>query len=280
MKKNYLIFLFFILGITNRAQTGSVGIGTATPDASAILDLVSGNKGFMLPKVSLDPNNVSSYSFLISTPTESLMVYNTNENFPGGKGLYYWDGTKWVFYFSSANINLLLGITKYYSKIYNTGVSTSNYPTDATSVNSFVNGSLLASPWVEITDATPFNFVIDRAINNTVVTFTGMLQLNNISSSSESVTYGLGIFVDDKLISSKSATMNVDNTCAFREFTITCLASNLSVNTHNIKLAVMNRSSTTTAAINYGQKGASCTNISNDEAKISAIVLVNQPLPY
>ncbi|MCD0477388.1 hypothetical protein LPB90_02895 [Chryseobacterium sp. LC2016-29] len=280
MKKNYLIFLFLIVGINIYGQTGSVGIGTSNPEGSAILDLVSGNKGFMLPKVSLNSSNVSDYSFMISQPTVSLMVYNTNASFPGGKGLYYWDGAKWVFYFSSANINLLLGITKYYSKIYNTGVSTSNYPADATSVNSFVNGSMLASPWVEITDSSPFSFVIDRPVNSTVVTFTGMLQLNNATSSSESVTYGLGIFVDDQLISSKSATMNVDNTCAFREFTITGLVNNLSAGTHNLKLAVMNRSSTTTGSINYGQKGASCSNISNDEAKISAIVLVNQPLPY
>ncbi|WP_175620945.1 hypothetical protein [Chryseobacterium schmidteae] len=280
MKKNYLLFFFIILGYNIYGQTGSVGIGTSVPNESAILDLVSGNKGFMLPKVSLNPSNVSDYSFMIAKPTESLMVYNTNASFPGGKGLYYWDATKWVFYFSSANINLLLGITKYYSKIYNTGVATSNYPADATSVNSFVNGSLLASPWVEITDPSAFSFVIDRAANNAVVTFTGMLQLNNASSSSESVTYGLGIFIDNKLISSKSATMNVDNACAFREFTITGLVNNLSVGTHNLKLAVMNRSSTTTATINYGQKGASCSNISNDEAKISAIVLVNQPLPY
>lgn len=280
MKKNYLIFLFLVVGINIYGQTGSVGIGTSNPDGSAILDLVSGNKGFMLPKVSLNSSNVSDYSFMISQPTVSLMVYNTNASFPGGKGLYYWDGAKWVFYFSSANTNLLLGITKYYSKIYNTGVSTSNYPADATSVNSFVNGSMLASPWVEITDSSPFSFVIDRPVNSTVVTFTGMLQLNNATSSSESVTYGLGIFVDDQLISSKSATMNVDNTCAFREFTITGLVNNLSAGTHNLKLAVMNRSSTTTGTINYGQKGASCSNISNDEAKISAIVLVNQPLPY
>ena len=280
MKKNYLVFLSLIIGINLYAQTASVGIGTSTPNESAILDLVSGNKGFMLPKVSLNPNNVADYSFMIAKPTESLLVYNTNAGFPGGKGLYYWDGTKWVFYFSSANINLLLGITKYYSKIYNNGVSTNNYPADAASVSSFVNGSLLASPWVEITDASAFNFVIDRPTNNTVVTFTGMLQLNNASSNNESVTYGLGIFVDDKLISSKSATMNVDNACAFQEFTITGLVNNLSVNTHHIKLAVMNRSSTTTATINYGKKATSCSNISNDEAKISAIVLINQPLPY
>ena len=280
MKNTCLKFLFLILGINIFAQTGSVGIGTSSPDSSAVLDLVSVNKGLMIPKVSLNQNNVSDYSFMIAKPTESLLVYNTNAAFSGGKGLYYWDGTQWVFYFNSANINLLLGITKYYSKIFNTGVATNNYPADATSVNSFVNGSTLASPWVEIADPSAFNIIIDRPENNTVITFTGMLQLNNASSGTASVTYGLGIFVDDKLIASKSASMNVDSTCAFQEFTMTGIVDDLSVGTHNIKVAVMNRSSTTSTTIYYGQKGVSCTNISNDEARISVVALVNQPLPY
>ncbi|AYM99498.1 hypothetical protein [Chryseobacterium sp. 3008163] len=280
MKKLVVNFLLLFLGVNVFAQNGSVGIGTSAPNNSAILDLVSTNKGLMIPKVSLNQNNISDYSFMVSQPTVSLLVYNTNASFPGGKGLYYWEGTKWVFYFNSANINLLLGITKYYSKIYNTGVSTNNYPSDAVSVSKFVNGTVLSSPWVEITDPAPFTFTIERPENNAVITFTGMLQLNNVSSSSASVTYGLGIFVDDQLISSKSASMNVDNTCAFQEFTITGLIDDLSVGTHSIRLAVMNRSSTTTTTMYYGQKGASCSNISNDEAKVSAIVLVNQPLPY
>jgi hypothetical protein len=280
MKKMFLKSLLLFLGVNSFAQTESVGIGTSAPHASAILDLVTSNKGLMIPKVSLNPSNISDYSFMAAQPTVSLLVYNINASFPGGKGLYYWEGTKWVFYFNSANVNLLLGITKYYSKIYNTGVSTNNYPSDATSVAYFVNNTTISSPWVEIADPSPFTFTIERAENNAVITFTGMLQLNNASSSSASVTYGLGIFVDDKLISSKSASLNVDNTCAFHEFTITGLVDDLPIGTHNVKLAVMNRSSTTSTTINYGQKGASCSNISNDEARISAIVLVNQPLPY
>ena len=280
MKSTYLNFLFMILGINVFAQYGSLGIGTSNPDSSAVLDLVSSKKGLMIPKVALNENNVSDYSFMTARPTESLLVYNTNSTFPGGKGMYYWSGTQWEFYFNSANINLLLGITKYYSKIYATGVTTSNYPADAASVNSFVNGSTLSSPWVEIADPSAFNITIDRPKNNTIITFTGMLQLNNSASSSASVTYGLGIFIDNKLISSKSASMNVDSTCAFQEFTITGIIDDLSVGTHSIKVAVMNRSSTTGTAMYYGQKAVSCTNISNDEARISVIALVNQPLPY
>lgn len=262
------------------AQTGSVGIGTSAPNSSSILDLVSTNKGLMIPQISLNQANISDYSFMSSQPTESLLIYNTNANFPGGKGIYYWDGVRWSFYFNTENINLLLGITKYYSKIFNTGVSTSVYTTDSSSVNSFVNGSNLSSPWVEIVDGSNLTITVDRPLNNAVVTFTGMLQLDNTASTSENLTYGLGIFIDGKLVTSKSASMNVDNACAFQEFTITGLADNLLVGNHTVRLAVMNRSSTTANAVNYGQKAPSCSNISSDEAKISAIVLVNQPLPY
>ncbi|KQT16817.1 hypothetical protein ASG31_10585 [Chryseobacterium sp. Leaf404] len=279
MKKIFLKSLLLVIGVNSFAQSGSVGIGTASPDSSAILDLVTSDRSLMIPKISLNKDNISDYSFMAAKPTVSLLVYNTNAAFPGGKGLYYWDGTKWIFYFNSANINLLLGITKYYSKIYS-GVSTNNYPSDADSVGHFEKDKPLVSSWVEVTDPTPLVFSIERPENNAVVTFTGMLQLNNASSSSASVTYGLGIFVDDKLISSKSASLNVDNTCAFQEFTITGLVDDLTVGNHTIKLAVMNRSSTTSTTISYGKKGASCTNISDDEARISAIVLINQPLPY
>ena len=34
-----------------QAQTGGVGIGTATPDASALLDLTSGSKGLLAPRL-------------------------------------------------------------------------------------------------------------------------------------------------------------------------------------------------------------------------------------
>jgi len=277
--KNILKFLFIIIGLNFYAQVGSVGIGTSSPHSSAILDLVSNNKGMIIPQFSLNQNNISDYSFLAVQPTKSLLIYNTNSGFPGGKGLYYWDGTKWIFYFNSANINLLLGITKYYSKNY-TGFSSNTYNSESGSVGSFVNGTALTAPWIQVSDPTPFTFLIDRVKNNTVITFTGMLQLNNTSAGTANLNFGLGIFVDNKLISSKSASLVADNTCAFQEFTMTGLVDDLTVGNHTITLAVMNRSANTTASVHYGQKASSCTSISNDEAKISAVVLINQPLPY
>ncbi|WP_262152102.1 hypothetical protein [Chryseobacterium foetidum] len=276
MKTFFLRFLFVILGINYYAQSGSVGIGTETPNSSAILDLVATNKGIMLPQIALNASNVSDASFMATTPTTSLLVYNTNASFPGGRGLYYWDGGKWVFYFNSANLNLLLGITKYYSKIYPGGTYTFSYPGESP----YVNGSSLALPWVKVPETTDFDIVIDRPENNTVITFTGMVQVGTASTSAN-VNYGLGIFVDNKLITSKAVSLNGDIACPFQEFTITGVLDDLSVGTHKITLGVANRTGNVGSELTYyGRKAGGCLNLTNDEAQISAVVLINQPLPY
>jgi hypothetical protein len=285
MKNIYLRLLFFVLGSLVYAQSGSVGIGTNTPNESAILDMVSSNKGLMIPKVSLNATNASDYSFMATQPTISLLVFNTNAALPAGTGLYYWDGTKWVFYFNSANINLLLGITKYYSKIYPNTLFSFAYNSELSSVSSFVNGTALATPWIKIpeTNDTPFNIVIDRVKNNTVITLTGMVQLRNTAAGEENrnVNYGLGIFVDNQLISSKAVSLSTDTRCGYQEFTINGFVDDLSVGTHTITFGAMNRSGNAgSTSLYFGRQAGGCENLSDDEVRISSVVLVSQPLPY
>lgn len=83
---------------------GNVGIGTVAPDASALLDLTSTSRGFLLPRVALTATNLAGP---IAGPAIGLMVYNTatagvapNDVTPGQ---YWWDGVKWVRY-ASGNI--------------------------------------------------------------------------------------------------------------------------------------------------------------------------------
>lgn len=54
-------------------STGSVGIGTTTPDASSALEIKASNKGFLPPKLTLisDTDNVT-----ISNPATGLTVYH------------------------------------------------------------------------------------------------------------------------------------------------------------------------------------------------------------
>ncbi|MBK7883285.1 MAG: hypothetical protein IPJ81_05465 [Chitinophagaceae bacterium] len=72
--------------------SAQVGIGTKTPDQSAMLDVFANNKGLLVPRVAL----VSvTDAVTIPTPATSLFVYNTNPNITGavGVGFYYNSGT-------------------------------------------------------------------------------------------------------------------------------------------------------------------------------------------
>jgi uncharacterized protein (TIGR02145 family) len=66
MKKLLLNVAFLVASFTSSAQ---VGIGTATPDASAALEIESTTKGFLPPRMTLVQINA------IATPAEGLMVY-------------------------------------------------------------------------------------------------------------------------------------------------------------------------------------------------------------
>ncbi|MDU0371488.1 hypothetical protein ACFPAF_13865 [Hymenobacter endophyticus] len=62
---------------THAQTTGSVGIGTTAPDASAALDIVSSSKGLLLPRVAATTG--------IASPAPGLLVYQTG----APAGFYY-----------------------------------------------------------------------------------------------------------------------------------------------------------------------------------------------
>ncbi|WP_109301671.1 T9SS type A sorting domain-containing protein [Aquimarina sp. AU474] len=81
-------------GATNPVR---VGIGTNAPNAYAILDLTSSNKGLFLPRLTtgqrtgLEPRYPEYPSSKgIRETEEGLMVYDTDE-----KALYFWNGAEW-----------------------------------------------------------------------------------------------------------------------------------------------------------------------------------------
>lgn len=65
---------------------GNVGIGTTTPDASAILDLTSGSKGLLLPRLT------ALQKAGITLPKPGLVIYQTD----GVTGIYTYTTTGWV----------------------------------------------------------------------------------------------------------------------------------------------------------------------------------------
>lgn len=69
-----------------------VGINTTEPHESSVLHLNSSDKGFLLPYFNITDLNLKS-PVISPTIAEGLLAYNTNTT--TGKGIYYWDGTKW-----------------------------------------------------------------------------------------------------------------------------------------------------------------------------------------
>lgn len=70
------------------ARDGNIGIGTVSPDPSAVLDLGATNKGFLPPRVSLTGLNDG---ITISSPASGLLVFNTSSASGLAANAYYYN---------------------------------------------------------------------------------------------------------------------------------------------------------------------------------------------
>jgi hypothetical protein len=66
-----LILLILLIPFTSLHSQG-IGVGTTTPDATAILDLTSTNKGILIPRMNSMQRNG------ITLPAEGLLVFDTD----------------------------------------------------------------------------------------------------------------------------------------------------------------------------------------------------------
>jgi hypothetical protein len=100
MKQN-IIFTFCVLAIFTinnvNGQSGSVGIGTNTPNSNASLELGASNKGLLLNRVALSDAGTPAP---LTAHVAGMIVYNTatagtapNHVSPG---IYYNNGTRWI----------------------------------------------------------------------------------------------------------------------------------------------------------------------------------------
>ena len=78
-----LIFLCFIIKI--KSQTGSVGVGILFPDASAVLDIESTDKGLLIPRMT------NAQISAIASSAVGLQVYRLDD-----KCLHLFNGIKWL----------------------------------------------------------------------------------------------------------------------------------------------------------------------------------------
>jgi hypothetical protein len=148
------IMLVFVVCKYGYAQ---VGIGTSSPDASAVLELNSSSKGFLPPRMTTYP----------TSPAIGLTVYRTDLN-----GYYTWNGTTWTQNVFGSTSSTLSTIT----------VSALNYTialTDAVIILNTVSGQTLTLPsasaaigkvyWIvnTATSAKNVNSYVNLSNNNT-----------------------------------------------------------------------------------------------------------------
>ncbi|PZR27736.1 MAG: hypothetical protein DI535_09125 [Citrobacter freundii] len=91
MKKNIAVVLVFYLMIAVLpqkvcSQSVAINSDSSKADPSAILDLKSFKKGFLVPRMTMEQRD------LIPSPAIGLLIYQTN----GVTGFYYYDGTEWI----------------------------------------------------------------------------------------------------------------------------------------------------------------------------------------
>ncbi|MEZ5015224.1 MAG: hypothetical protein R2794_13125 [Chitinophagales bacterium] len=93
MKKSFFTLALIVVALTviSHAQTnvfptsGSVGIGTTAPDASAILEMQTTTKGLLVPRMTKTQRDA------IVAPANGLLIYQTNAS----PGFYFYTGGAW-----------------------------------------------------------------------------------------------------------------------------------------------------------------------------------------
>ncbi|BFM44339.1 hypothetical protein CFS9_29800 [Flavobacterium sp. CFS9] len=90
---SYRLLFISILLLLYGVSYSQVGIGSSKPDNSAMLDIVSTNKGVIIPRIALTGSK--DLTTIANGNVESLLVYNTATVSDITPGYYYWSKSKW-----------------------------------------------------------------------------------------------------------------------------------------------------------------------------------------
>lgn len=97
--KKLLFSITLLLSATIYSQ---VGIGTSSPNSSAMLDIVASDKGLLIPRVAL--TNATD-QVTVPSPAVGLLVYNTGASTLTYKGFVFWNGTEWRSINNTSTVN-------------------------------------------------------------------------------------------------------------------------------------------------------------------------------
>lgn len=102
MKKLLLSAFVAFAMLASTKTLAQQGFGTNTPNKSAAVDILSSQRGLLIPRLALEETTNQAPIPSAIQPATSLFVYNTatvNDVIPG---FYYWDSAKWVRFVSSS----------------------------------------------------------------------------------------------------------------------------------------------------------------------------------
>lgn len=139
------VLLLIIVVFFNQVASAQQGFGTSVPAPFAVIDMVSGTKGALLPRVVLTSTSVSTP---VVSPVDAVTVFNTATAGDVSPGYYYWYGTKWVRLNSATDQDLrLVGTNSHITKDagvgatgLSAGLGTSNIMIGQSSGNALATG--------------------------------------------------------------------------------------------------------------------------------------------
>lgn len=110
--KKIIFLLLVVFHLSKLSFSQSVGVGTTSPDNSAILDVQSTSKGMLVPRIALTAANAASP---VTSPADALLIYNTASAGSGinavAPGFYHWQSSisRWVAISSATTSNNTAG---------------------------------------------------------------------------------------------------------------------------------------------------------------------------
>lgn len=155
-KKTFLVFGFtFLLSLyIGKVFAQNVAINTTgtAANTSAGLDVDFTDKGLLIPRVALTASNSAAP---VTTPTISLMVYNTatagvspNAVTPG---YYYWDGSKWKRLTDNDFVNYVESTTLYaFASTTRTTITVTTQAGDKVLLSGEYSYSKVTAAWVAL----------------------------------------------------------------------------------------------------------------------------------
>lgn len=154
----------------------SVGIGVATPNKNAVLELISpnNNQGLLIPKMTTAQRTATSFTNALTTKENGLLVFDSSDS-----KFYYWDATAWKEFGGGSTLTGGDGVT-----IINNTIST--IPQDLELVGNTL--SITNNPSSTPIDLSPFAGVNTDDQTLSYNAGTGQLSISRITGGPQIVT--------------------------------------------------------------------------------------------